>query len=78
MFANAASRIFLPLADIKPLYRTTLDAHVVALDMKTGKEVWKTKVAEWKEGYSITSAPTVANGVLMTGMTGGESTNTKS
>ena len=23
------------------LYRTTLDAHVVALDMKTGKEVWK-------------------------------------
>ncbi len=40
--------------------------------MKTGKEIWKTKVAEWKEGYSITSAPTVANGVLMTGMTGGE------
>src|SRR5258708_2831730 len=38
----------------------------------TGKEVWKVKIAEWKEGYSITSAPTVANGVLMTGMTGGE------
>ena len=30
----------------------------------------ETKVAEWKEGYSITSAPTVANGVLMTGMPG--------
>ena len=31
------------------VYRGTLDAHMVALDQKTGKEVWKTKVAEWKE-----------------------------
>src|SRR5215212_10024476 len=34
------------------LFRTTLDAYVVALDMKTGKELWKEKLAEWKEGYS--------------------------
>ena len=34
------------------VFRTTLDAHVVALDQKTGKEIWKQKVAEWKEGYS--------------------------
>jgi alcohol dehydrogenase (cytochrome c) len=54
------------------VFVTSIDAHIRALDAKTGKEVWKTKVAEWKEGYSITSAPTVANGVLMTGMTGGE------
>jgi alcohol dehydrogenase (cytochrome c) len=27
------------------VFRGTLDAHVVALDMKTGKEVWKQKVA---------------------------------
>ena len=32
------------------VFRTTLDAHVVALDQKTGKQVWKQKVAEWKEG----------------------------
>jgi alcohol dehydrogenase (cytochrome c) len=50
----------------------SVDAHLRALDAKTGKEVWKVKIAEWKEGYSITSAPTVADGVLMTGMTGGE------
>ncbi len=50
----------------------SVDAHLRALDANTGKEVWKVKIAEWKEGYSITSAPTVANGVLMTGMTGGE------
>ena len=54
------------------LFVGSVDAHLRALDANTGKEVWKVKIAEWKEGYSITSAPTVANGVLMTGMTGGE------
>jgi alcohol dehydrogenase (cytochrome c) len=54
------------------LFVGSVDAHLRALDAKTGKEVWKVKIAEWKDGYSITSAPTVANGVLMTGMTGGE------
>ena len=54
------------------VYRTTLDAFVVALDQKTGKEIWKQKVAEWKEGYSMTAAPLVANGVLLTGISGAE------
>ena len=54
------------------VFRTTLDAHVVALDAKTGKEVWKSKVAEWKDGYSMTVAPLVANGVLITGISGAE------
>ena len=54
------------------VFRGTLDAHVVALDQKTGKEVWKTKVAEWKEGFSITGAPLVADGVLLVGMSGAE------
>src|SRR3954466_10506159 len=31
------------------LFRTTVDCHVMALDLKTGKELWKTKFAEWKE-----------------------------
>src|SRR5437867_3643242 len=54
------------------VFVASIDAYLMALDAKTGKEIWKTKVAEWKEGYSITSAPTVVNGVLITGMTGGE------
>src|SRR3954466_9288223 len=54
------------------VYRTTLDAHVLALDAKTGKEVWRSKAAEWKEGYSLTLAPLVANGVLITGISGAE------
>jgi alcohol dehydrogenase (cytochrome c) len=54
------------------IYRTTLDAHVVAYDAKTGKEAWKTKVAEWKEGVSLTLAPLIANGVLVIGNSGAE------
>jgi len=54
------------------LFRTTLDAHVIALDMKTGKEIWRQKAAEWKEGYSMTVAPLVANGVVITGISGAE------
>jgi alcohol dehydrogenase (cytochrome c) len=54
------------------VYRTTLDAFVVALDQKTGKEIWKQKVAEWKEGYSMTAAPLLANDVLLTGISGAE------
>ena len=54
------------------VFRTTLNAFVVALDQKTGKEVWKQKAAEWTEGYSQTVAPVVANGVLVTGISGAE------
>jgi alcohol dehydrogenase (cytochrome c) len=54
------------------VYRGTLDAFLVALDQKTGKQVWKEKVAEWKEGFSITGAPLVANGVVITGISGAE------
>src|SRR4029453_15404677 len=62
----------IPVLHNGKLYRTTLDAHVVALDMKTGKQVWKSKFAEHKEGYKGVVAPLVANGVLITGTTGGE------
>ena len=56
------------------VFRVTVDNHVLALDMKTGKEVWNQKFADAKEGYYATSAPIVANGVLISGMAGGEST----
>jgi len=54
------------------LYRATLDAHVIALDIKTGKEVWRTKSSDPKEGYSMTAAPLVANGVVIVGVAGAE------
>jgi alcohol dehydrogenase (cytochrome c) len=54
------------------LYRTTLDAHVVALDMQTGKQIWKVPFANHTEGYKGVAAPLIANGVLINGTTGGE------
>lgn len=54
------------------LFRTTLDAHVLALDAKTGKELWKTQVIDWKDGYAQTLAPLVADGVVITGISGAE------
>src|SRR5882672_5573132 len=56
------------------LFRVTVDNHLVALDMKTGREIWNAKFADAKEGYYATSAPIVANGVVISGMAGGEST----
>src|SRR6267143_1258843 len=56
------------------LFRQSIDAHVMALDMKTGKEIWKQKFAEWKESYAGIVAPTIANGVLISGMAGGDRT----
>ncbi len=56
------------------VFRVTVDNHVVALDMKTGKEVWNQKFANSEEGYYATGGPIVANGVLISGVSGGEST----
>ena len=56
------------------LFRVTVDNHVLALNMETGEELWKQKFADSKEGYYATGAPIVANGVLISGMSGGEST----
>ena len=54
------------------LYRTTIDAHVLAINMKDGKTLWKQKAADYKQGYSMTHAPLIAGGVLITGISGGE------
>jgi alcohol dehydrogenase (cytochrome c) len=54
------------------LYRGTLDAHMIAYDAKTGKVLWKVKIADYQDGHAITSAPLMAGGVLITGIAGGE------
>ncbi len=48
------------------------DAVVVAIDAKTGKEVWSTKTAVNKQGYYMSLAPQVADGKILIGTSGGE------
>ncbi|MEO5661251.1 MAG: PQQ-dependent methanol/ethanol family dehydrogenase [Polaromonas sp.] len=50
----------------------TLDAQLVALDQNTGKVVWKEKIDDYSAGYSATAAPLIAEGLLLTGVSGGE------
>ena len=54
------------------VFRTTLDSNVIALDAKTGKEVWKQNAINFKDGYAMTDAPLIADGVVITGISGAE------
>ncbi|MFN4329420.1 MAG: PQQ-dependent methanol/ethanol family dehydrogenase [Limnobacter sp.] len=51
---------------------STLDAQLVALDQDSGKVVWKEKIDDYAAGYSNTAAPIIANGLVLTGVSGGE------
>jgi alcohol dehydrogenase (cytochrome c) len=54
------------------VYFAAGDAVLVALDAKSGKEVWTAKVADNTVGYYMTLAPLVAGGKVMVGASGGE------
>jgi alcohol dehydrogenase (cytochrome c) len=54
------------------LFVARLDAMLVALDAGTGKELWKAKVVDYKQGHAITSPPTIAKNLVVTGFAGGE------
>lgn len=50
----------------------TLDAKLVALNQETGKRVWIEKLGDYEAGYSATAAPLVVDGMVITGVSGGE------
>ncbi len=54
------------------VYFAAGEAVLVALEAKTGKEVWTTPVADNKSAYYISLAPLIAGGKVMVGASGGE------
>ncbi len=54
------------------LFMVTLDAHLLALDMKTGAIVWDATMENFRNGYASTIAPIVAKDKLIVGVAGGE------
>ena len=50
----------------------TLDAQLLAFDVETGKRVWREKVDDYAAGYSMSAAPIIVNGMVITGVSGGE------
>jgi len=56
------------------LFMNTLDMHIIAIDAKSGREIWKTKMYDYAEagGYAATGAPLVVKDKIIVGMAGGE------
>jgi alcohol dehydrogenase (cytochrome c) len=54
------------------LFKTTLDAHVVAISMKTGAIIWDTVMENYRNGYSGTAAPLVVKDKVIVGIAGAE------
>jgi PQQ-dependent dehydrogenase (methanol/ethanol family) len=54
------------------IFRGTDDAHVIALDAETGKEVWQNVVGEFRLGEVISGAPVAWNGLAIVGTATGD------
>jgi len=58
------------------LFMNTLDMHVIAIDAKSGRELWKTEMFDYAAagGYAATGAPLAVRDKVIVGMAGGEHT----
>ena len=54
------------------LFLAAFDARMIAIDAKTGKELWNTEAADPKQGYAFTHAPLVVKDKVIAGTAGGE------
>jgi PQQ-dependent dehydrogenase (methanol/ethanol family) len=54
------------------IFLNTLDDYSVAIDAKTGKELWHTKLGDINKGETVTMAPFVVKGKILIGNSGGE------
>jgi alcohol dehydrogenase (cytochrome c) len=54
------------------LFMVTLDAHLLALDRKTGAISWDVTLQEYTNGYASTIAPIVVKDKVIVGVAGGE------
>ena len=52
------------------IIQATTDARLVALDARTGKQVWETVIADNSKGFSNSSGPIVADGKVVVGLAG--------
>jgi alcohol dehydrogenase (cytochrome c) len=54
------------------LFMATLDAHVIALDTKTGNLLWDATAADYHQAYTFTVAPLALKNEVIVGVSGGE------
>ena len=71
LFFGSTSHRGVALAKGKVLL-ATLDAHLLALDAKTGRSLWDVRVGDWEEGPGFTSPPLIVKDKAIIGMPPGE------
>jgi len=54
------------------IFMGQLDGTFLALDQRSGEVLWKTQLEDWRNGYTITAAPLYYDGIVYTGISGGE------
>jgi alcohol dehydrogenase (cytochrome c) len=54
------------------LFMGTIDAHLIAIDARSGKPLWDTTVAKAASGYALTHAPLIVKDKVIVGTAGGE------
>ncbi|HYI42832.1 MAG TPA: methanol/ethanol family PQQ-dependent dehydrogenase [Sphingomicrobium sp.] len=54
------------------IFFNTLDGQTIAVDAKSGRQIWRTKLADIQKGETVTMAPLVAGGKVLVGNSGGE------
>ncbi|NML13948.1 methanol/ethanol family PQQ-dependent dehydrogenase [Azohydromonas caseinilytica] len=54
------------------VFFNTLDGQAIAVELETGREIWRTKLADIRRGETITMAPLVVRGKVLIGNSGGE------
>ena len=54
------------------LYMGTIDAHLLAVDTKSGKPLWNREIANAAAGYALTHAPLIVKDKVIMGVAGGE------
>ncbi len=54
------------------VYAANTDASVTALDQSTGRVAWQRTIGNWKNGDTMTAAPAYVNGLVITGVAGGD------
>lgn len=54
------------------LFMGTIDAHLLAIDARSGKALWNVQVGKPEQGYALTLAPLVVRNKVIVGVAGGE------
>ena len=67
---GAINRGFAALGDV--LYMGTVDARLIALNVKDGSVIWESPIADGSKGYSVTMAPLVVKDKVIVGVSGSE------